>query len=326
VPRPNHVARGWRFVSRMLKTAAKPTACRLWVAVTLALMFGGADRLLQARAAAAGDARVSIYLSAWKVGGEHTICVGDKVQIRVSVMERVRPAEGYTQLVPVIGAQIGASVDGSGVGRISPEHAVSNLGSDAVGAALFTFSALRSGTATVTFQGTVAQRRFLGLELGGNTVTTSMTLQVEDCVYRVTAMSRFSAQDVDLLATMDGSMKREADGYLSGSAVVNWGRAVTIARDCSGEIEVAPSTAELFAKEFDNRMIVDVRYLPAALTHSFSCGGRGSTNRASVTPKPLAFDVSENGDVLRKPHDLDEPKTYSMHGSVVFIVTRSNRR
>lgn len=296
-----------------------------WIVVLLALATGSASQMQTPVAqAAASDASLNIYLSAERLGGEGIICVGDKVPIQVKVLKKVG-VEGDYSFGRLIGVQVSAFVDGSGIGRISPPKNTTRLSSDPVGATFFLFTAEKSGTVAVVFQGKVNTRVLLGLEFGGNTVTASQSLTVEECQYTVTTISRFSAAGVNIVATMDAKMKLEADGTLSGTGIVNWVGASVTAGDCSSVITIAPSQAELTGVLDDDYVIVDVTYLAAALTNVGGCPG-GVNDQAEVLPDPVTVSIPASGGGQKGiPQNLNEPNFYSMYGSLVIFVSPAKK-
>lgn len=178
----------------------------------------------------------------------------------------------------VIGVEVGAFVDGSGVGRISPAKNTTRMDSDPVGATFFIFSAEKPGTITVVFQGKVNTRVLLGLEFGGNTVTAAVSLTVEDCKYKVTTFSRWRVPgpaNLSILASIQNAGMTEVGGGLyKGTASVKWVFTNDRVGDCISTVTAPPSQAELTGQVYGpEKFVVTVLYDRAMVSNIVDCGG-----------------------------------------------------
>jgi len=332
--RHDHIAKGWHFVTRILMATARLTPRRLGVIATLALVLAigiaGQTQTPRVQAAPAGDASIGIWLYAEQVGGKRTLCVGDVVVIRVSVLKRIG-VEGEYMLGRLVGVEVGAFVDGSGVGTISPAKITTTMASDGIGAAYFTFSAKRPGTTTVVLQGKVNTRVLLGLEFGGNTVTAAVPLTVEDCKYKVTAISRWRVPgpaNLNMVALISSAgMTEVGGGRYEGIARVEWTITAGQVGDCIPQSVTTSSQAELNGQVFGpEEFIVDVAYLPAMISLPVYCVGSGGgvasgSTPVQMTPDPVTLSVPASGGGDRREQILKGPQPTS--GSVVIFVRRA---
>ena len=310
------------------------------MALVLALVVGSAGQPSPARAAPAGDATLWIGLFAEKIGGERTICTGDKVLIRVRVVQRIEiigSEENYS-LAPSIGVEVGASVDGNGVGRISPAKNTTRLDSEPMGATYFTFSAEKPGATTVVFQAKLNTRVVLGFVLSSITIPpTRVPLTVIDCSYKVTAISRWSGFGLNYVAMIDqAGLTADAPGHYTGTATVNW--VITQMDSTAGCISHATtftSQADLTGDtdEDGQQLVVDLAYqlaeVKATWYHYFSdCTATNSHELVSYTPDPLTLSVPASGGVSSQSQALVDmlPSAQNMAGSADVVVTPVTKR
>ena len=296
------------------------------LAVLLALSFGSAVQTPPLAQAAGAEKR--FFIEAKKDGGTATICVGDLVSIHVRVV-RAQVRSGVPFNVETIpGVRVLGSADFPNVGQVTPRESRTMWNSDVPGSANFVFHAENPGTTSISFQGRVNPswgasilERLINPPSGWTSVFDSVDVTVQDCSYKVSTISHFSAQGVPLVATMDGKMKSDGDGHYTGSATVNWVGAIAVAGDCSSVITVYSSKVELFGELDDDWLIVDVTYLPAVLTNIGGCPG-GVNDKALLNLDPVTVSVPASGGAKRPNQEIHEPTFYSMSGFVVITVTR----
>jgi hypothetical protein len=316
------IPQGSHFVTGMRIAAARLAPRRLWViaTLTLALAVGSAGQLPRTQAAPAGNTSIDIWLTAKQVGGKHTLCVGDEVSIRVTVWERtevVGEVGGGYGLGRLGGVEVVASVDGSGVGTISPAAAMTKMSMDS--RADFTFTAEKPGTTVVHFQAKVNTHWLLGLlELGGNNITADVPLMVEDCKYKVTAVSRWSIPGgihINYVATIDvAGMTEDSDrgGHYVGTASVTWQIANGTAGDCSSTQSAGPSEAWLEGQVHGDDLAVTVFYNRVVVSNHIVCrNSEGEINGDydySLYPDTFVFSVSASGGMDGHKHNLLEPE------------------
>jgi hypothetical protein len=238
---------------------------------------------------------------------------------------RLKVINGVSEAPDVVtGVRVNGVVSNPNIGKISPERNTTIWASTIYpGAADFVFTAENFGETTVVFEATVVTPGWFGTNWqgGSSAVSASVDVQVIPCRFKVNIVSTFAAQSVKLVATMDGVMKVVSAGQFTGSATVNWARAYTVGgRDCSGLIDIASSQANLTGKlDGNGRLAVEVTYLPAALTHSITCGG-SRTIQAVVIPDPLKLTVPATGELSTQSQGLSEPTYYAMRGSASIVV------
>ncbi len=318
----DQIAKGRHFVTGIRMATARPTPRRRWVvaALALALAVGSAGQLPRTQAAAAANTSIDFWLEAEQLGGKHTICVGDKVSIRVSLWRDIG-----VDLEPVsarwAGANVEASVDGSGVGTISPAKATTTLEGDVAGSTVFTFSAKAPGTTIVRFQAKVNQLWLLGLGLGGDTIRGSVPLTVEDCVYKVTTISRWVVPmapeigDLTYVALMtDAGMTAATDfpAHWTGAGSVTWtiSPATAPAGDCTGTFTPgSPTAAKLDALVAEKvKLDLDVSYDDMVVADFVDCIEASWTFHWKMSPEPGRFRPSiVGGAVTMHDHYLETP-------------------
>jgi hypothetical protein len=298
---------------------------QLWLAVLLlTLVLSGARHASTVQAAPPGGS-IGIWLLADPVGANRTLCVGDQVQIRLTALKRVG-TEGAFALRRLVGVNIAAAVVGSGgVGSISPASSATTLSSHLVGAAYFSFEAEKPGTVIVEFTARVNRVMLLGYEVTGSTVKTQVVMQVEDCKYRVSLISRWrvpgEAQLTLTARVMIAGMVEDGGGHYSGTARVQWIVYAGQVGDCQGTLP-PDSQARVVGQVYGpDEFILDVDYDTALVPLAVDCKGAGGNMEFPVTPAPLTFSVSAGGgqtslaQVLRGPGDTP--------GVVTVVVKRA---
>ncbi len=279
--------------------------------LTLLLAFGSGPAAL-AHAAPDGNARIATWLFAQQVGAQHTICVGDDVQLRVLVIKQVDvPGRG---LVPyrLAGQTITAHTIGD-AGTVSPGSARTVASANPPGAAYFSFHAERAGTASVIFNATVDPRVFLGLSIGGQALKTDLTLTVEDCKYRLTTLSTWRVPgeaNLTFVARISiAGMVEDGGGHYSGTARVQWTASAGVVGDCSGTVppdSQATATVQVVGR---NDLVLNLLYDTANVPLVVDCKETGGTRDVTVTPDevetnyPILGGRSTLGQILRGPED-----------------------
>lgn len=289
----------------------------------LALAMGGAGQTSLAQAA--GSSSIGIWLQATQVGARRTLCVGDTVQVRLTVLKRIG-VEGNFALRLLAGVNIAASVVGSGgVGTISPPSSYTALNGTPPGATYFAFKAEKPGTVIVAFRASVNPVTFLGFVVSSNTVRTQTLFQVEDCKYRVSATSRWTVPGearINLLARIQiAGMVEDGGGHYRGTARVQWFVSDSQVGDCQGTL-TPDSQAEVVGQVFGpDEFVVDISYDTATVKIVADCQGTGGTREVQVSPDQVTFTVPTTGgqqplsQMLRGPGDTP--------GSVTVIVKRA---
>ncbi len=182
-------------------------------------------------------------------------------------------------------------------------------------AAKFKFKANKPGKTTLHFDGFV----------GKQSVTTEVNVTVIPCSFKIKTLGDYNALDINLAAIMDGEMKSDEQGNITGSGTVNWVGDDVSSGDCSSVIDIASSKAELTGSlDESGQLIVNMTYLPAVLTNIGKCENAEASlalnDQALVTPDPVRISISSSGGVSTQSQDLYEPNYYAMHGSIDIIV------
>lgn len=303
----------------------------LLVATLLAPALGavGADPSEAASARGSSSTKYSMIATRTK-GNTSTVCVGDDVPIRVRVTRALFVGNQADQPEDIPGARVQAALSDPSVGKLNPVDVYTGWNPNDPGAILFNVRALKVGATTVSFKGTIKQLWWgakLGLRvvLRRDYVEATVDIRVDDCDYKVTAFSHFSAQGVVVVGSMEGGLKRGADGSLAGTATMTWSPAIAAAGNCSSTISIQPSEVDLTGDVTDEVLTVDLAYLPAVLTNVGGCPA-GVNAQAQVSPSAVAVSTSALGGGARQPQNLDEPTFYSMQGYAVVVVTRTAKQ
>jgi hypothetical protein len=203
------------------------------------------------------------------------------------------------------------------------------LASDPIGATTFLFTAQKPGTVDVQFQATLNTRVILGLALDSRTLTTKVTMAVEDCLYKVTAMSRWQVPgpaNINILAEItNAALTDDGQGGYTGTASVKWFIHAGRVGDCTSATSAQPSQATLTAVAALTNLVVDVDYESVSVSNVIDCGGVGGNAPWPQRPGPLTFNVPIGGGSDRIPHVLAAPDG-PQPGSAVVIVTRVSGR
>jgi len=297
------------------------------IALISALAMGSVGPISAAQAAPASADSVGIDFKL-TVDPEKLpkICLKGKLNLYAGMSKTVRKELGDTvwnlpRPMPAGPTRIDGSVI-SGTGTLKKQ--LQDIDGPPGTSVPFVFTADKPGKVTLRFTADIknswigANEQVIG---SGMRVQKEITFTVTPCKYKVKTITKFSAQGVIIVSTMDGEMKSDEQGNFTGSATVNWISGVTVGyKACSGVIDVASSQANLTGHQDDSdRLMAEVTYLPAVLTHTFDCGGN-ETKQAEVTPDPLALSVPSSGGVSTQSQDLYEPTYYAMHGSVDIVV------
>jgi hypothetical protein len=263
--------------------------------------------------AAPSATSLSVYLSVQVIGAQRTLCVGDEIQLRAQVFQRVGQ-EGDYALGKVVGIPItGAVVGSGGVGSLTPASSLTRLNTNPPGAAYFAFKAEKPGTVILTFQARVNRVAVLGLELRSDTLKTETLLQIEDCKYRVSLISRWQVPGEANLALRArvsfAGMVEDGGGHYAGTARVQWVVVAGQVGDCQGTLP-PDSTASLTGQVFGpDEFVIDVDFDPAQVPIQVDCRGTGGTRTVEITPAPVTFIVPTTGGNVTQSQELRGPPT-----------------
>lgn len=279
----------------------------LLIALVLVLAIGSAGQIPSAQAAPAGATNITIWMRALKVGGERTICIGDKVNIDVSVLRKVEPAWYGPSTTFLPGIEVQASVIDSSIGTISPAKGSTRLDRDTI----FTFSAQNPGTTKIQFTGKVNKRVFLGLVLSSVEVYTDIDVTVEDCKYKVNAVSVWVLDPgFTAVAEIDeAGMTVDAEGLYTGSASVHWDIIYIDVSPCTlshGSV-LPPTEAELHGELDGPDLLLDVVFQPVKFKTGLTCPDVGTPagfTPVLLPPDPLSIEVPSSGGRITQAHAL----------------------
>jgi len=311
-----------------------PRLSSLPLALVLVLSLGSAGQIPPAHAApAATELRYS--MSAKKLGGNATICIGDDVPIHVRVTRAEFVGNQGNNVQDIPGARIEASMSNSGIGRLNPISIYTGWDSNDPGGADYTFHAEKAGTTIIKFKGTISQIWWpakLGLPPLVNRrdfVNAQVDITVKKCDYKVTSISKWQVPGpVNLrieASISEAGLVDDGTGRFTGTASVQWHLTTSKLLDCEAQSVTTTSEAELTGVREDEELTLDLAFVTANITLPVFCvgsdGGIASGGTPTqMTPKPVTFTVPATGGGTRETHVLQGPETVS--GSVVVIVTR----
>jgi hypothetical protein len=310
----------------------------LFLALVLVLSMDGAGYTLPALAAPARATKFQFFMSARKDKGNATVCVGDIVPIHVKVMRAEvvgDPANlGYAQPMP--GVRIQALISNKSIGTLTWTTIDTGWNFNDPGGADFKFHADKAGSTMVEFNGTIRHVWWGSRYLPGlppltdrkDHVTSNVEIIVEECQYKVTAVSTFIAPGVKLVAEIsDAGLTLAADGRFTGTGSVTWVGGPVSLYGCSGTMEVDPSQAEIVAVKGPDQLVLQVTYRETTLSHIYDCKPGSVEIHPPVLPDPIILSVPvSGGSTLLDDQTLTATCTlceaYTFPGFVSVIVTR----
>lgn len=200
----------------------------VYIILIIALALIIASGPLSAQAAPAKDS-FRFHILAKKIKGNATICVGDNVPIYVRVMRSQMTGNQGDNVQNIPGVRVDASMSNAGIGSLTPKTSYTGWNLKDSGGANFNFRAEKAGTTTIHVKGTINHIWWLA-NLGlppvvdrRDFVNSEVEIKVEDCSYKVTTTSRWSADEVNWVAKIDqAGMTTDAPGHYTGTATVDW--------------------------------------------------------------------------------------------------------
>lgn len=207
----------------------------------------------------------------------------------------------------ISGAKVTGSVQDSSIGTLAPATNWTGWDHDNPGTAYFTFSAKKAGTTTISFEGRISYQksildRMLSWAQRNDLVSDMLDVTVQDCNYKVTAISRWSLFGIGYVAIIDqAEMTADAPGHYKGTATVSWVITEVHPRaGCRPHVVMSTSQADLTGDmdKDGQQLVVDLAYQLAEatwLTFLDDCTTESSTQSLPYTPAPLTFSVPASG-------------------------------
>lgn len=298
----------------------------VFIALVLTMLIGGAGQPALAQAAPAGDASIGVYMFARQLEPQ-TLCVGNNTPIVVIVFKKFEVVGEAPVLGGLIGVEVQALVTDSSIGSINPSSSLTSMNSE--GRAWFIFSAEKPGTTIIQFWGKVSSLVFLGLEISSDTVTTELSVTVEECQYKVTTLSKWQPGGIVNMRIVawihEAGLVDGGTGRYTGTGSVLWTLATDKLGDCNAQSVTTTSQAELTGVR-DDELTVDVAFDTGNISLPTFCVREGvaqGSTPVALTPDPVTFTVPASGGRNRYTHVLQGPEG-PISGSVVVIVTRVN--
>jgi hypothetical protein len=289
--------------------AGKPTPrwrpVSVALVLALAIVVGSAGQPWPAQAAPASTEYAYVVTAALDKPNA-TICVGDNVTISVDVVQaRLEGVELMEQLT-LTGLWVEGSVLSPSIGTFIMARMKIGWNSDRPKVAVLAFHADKPGKTTLTFKAEVHYyvTRLDKWLYGPAKIAESnpVDVTVEDCKYKVTAVSVWSGFGLTHVALIDqAEMTADAPGHYKGTATVNWVITEEHARaGCRPHVVTATSQADLIGDmdKDGQHLVVDLAYQLAEATWlNFldDCLTQSSSDLLQYTPAPLTFSVPASG-------------------------------
>jgi hypothetical protein len=272
--------------------------------LALAVVVGIAGQPSPARAAPARtEYAYDVYASP---DSNATICVGDNVTISVNAtqvrLEGVKVMEELT----LTGLWVEGSVLNPSIGYFIIARKKIGWNSDRPQFAVLAFHADKPGKTTLTFKAEVHyyETRLDKWLYGPAKIAESnpVDVTVEDCKYKVTALSEWIGFGLTHVALIDqAGMTADTPGHYKGTATVNWVITEVHPRaGCPPHEVMSTSQADLTGSmdKDGQHLVVDLAYqLADATWRTFleDCTTQSSSDRMPYTPAPLTFHVTASG-------------------------------
>ncbi|HEX7540992.1 MAG TPA: hypothetical protein VF352_02580 [Anaerolineales bacterium] len=286
------------------------------VFLALAITVASAGQTPPAQAAPAQET-AKVYMDI--VNPKTTVCVGKEVsyQARVYTAPTTIPAGINVDAYALPGIKVDAFSQDTSVGdfeRTTKGNRTVITGSSEEllddepmpHTAYFTFKAKKAGITTLYFEGLAH----------GEYVSFNVPVKVINCKYKVKIVSKWST-GMTIVATMNGELKSDEQGYFTGSATVNW----VTSKLCGIVSPIAPSTADLTGTiNASGQLVVKITFGPMSSSGGGNCGGAGVTTTNSGNLDPLTVTVAgSRGEVFNKVLSSNW-KNGSFPGSAVITV------
>lgn len=287
----------------------------LYAALISVLAVGSAGQISPAQAAPAG-VPVTVYMDI--ANPKYTVCAGKEVsyQARVFTPPRTLPIGIKVDAYALPGIKVEAFSQDKNVGdfvgtikgfktRVTGQSDELLDDEPTPHTAYFTFKAKKAGRTILYFEGMVH----------GEYVSFNVPVKVINCKYKVKLVSKWSAGMISV-ATMDGEIESDEQGYFTGSATVNW----VTSKICGIVSPIAPSKADLTGTtNASGQLVVQITFGPASSSGGGPCDGISVTTSNFLTPDPLTITVAASGGTFRKVQ-LVTAKNGSFPGSATITV------
>lgn len=299
-------------------------------AIFLAFATSGAGKTPQVQADQY-DVNISIWIEATQIGAQHTICVDDTVDFRVSVLRKVDVGNILSIVRPLPNIEVTATVNGAG--SITPSTTTISAISGLPGSETFTFTAKEVGPAAVVFSAQVDPSVALGVPLlgiGGDKVDVSVELMVEDCKYKLNLVTTWrvpgEAQMTFSATIAIAGLVEELPGYYKGTARVEWRAFVSGVLDCKGTLTPeSQATVTANANREHQTLTVRIEYSTAEVTLTVHCekGGEAIDGEQTfqITPATIEDKTDLDGGPIGDYQNLLVP-TGSIKGPASGRVRR----
>jgi hypothetical protein len=332
----DRLEKGSRLFGWIRMTTARVSSRRLWAISTLVLVFAiaissaGQPPLAQAASPSQGGyTKYVFYLTPFGADGLERVCVNDFVVFNVKAerflsnkVDYVGPdgAEYTNPPVQVGGVTVEGSVLNTSIGTLTPGSQKTSLRSNPPGSAVFTFLAKKPGLTELNFTGKIFDP--LSMLVGKpdrNYLPITLDARVVNCKFTVTTVSIWRVPGEAQLALValisEAKLEMDQQGRFSGQARVTWTGGASPVGDCSAQVAVGDSQANLVGvMDPFGWLNLDVTFQPASVSLSGNC----TNGTFRVTADPLHVSVPSTGgsDTLRQV--LQGPET--MHGGAHILV------
>jgi len=315
--------------------ARKPTSRWRAFCIALVLVLTAESMLQIAPAHAAPPADTIRYrLLARKLKGDATVCIDDDVPIKVRVVSAEQTGNQFDNVQTISGAVVDATMSPGGIGTLSPRLAYTGRGTLAPGEIDYNFHAVKEGSTTITFEGTVLYGAVknailrLGKALGiysqnffGPRVFNQIEIKVEKCNYKVTSISKWVSTGqvqvkIDATITNCGLIDDGSGKTFKGECSVDWSVSGSQMVDCNGPRSTTTSQATVSGERNEDDLKVKVEIQEANIEFKVHCEGDDGGVIDDGLPvqmkaAPVSFTVPVSGGAGREDQVLQAVETVS---------------
>jgi hypothetical protein len=286
--------------------------------LALALGLAGAAQPGPALAAPRRATELKYFMTATKLRGTALICVGDGVGIDIKVV-RAQVTNGVAVNAEAIsGAKVTGAVQDASIGTLAPATNWTGWHGEKPGETYFTFSAIKAGTTTISFEGKIHYQKGIlehfSMSQRNDLVSDTVDVTVQNCAYQVTVSTTWSEPSRKHTAMIEQvPMIADAPGHYKATAPVKWiVREVVAVNGCPLHAVIPTSQADLTAVlgKDGQQLVVDVTYQPLQLVwHTYRSDDctQGSEIDSTNTAARLTFSVGANGGSGKLPQTLTVP-------------------
>jgi hypothetical protein len=288
---------------------------RFYAALLLAFILGSTAHIPPAQAAQTADV-VRWYMDI--ANPKTKICVGDTVEYLTKVFFVFNPESRDEWPIP--GVKVEATSSDKSVGSFKRDSAIAGFGNDDLVTASFLFTAKKTGTSNLYFEGMVDKK------FRDTYVSFTVPVTVINCKYKVTSRSQWmqnTGNGTVFLNTylINVRLVGNEQGHftVSGSSNATWIMTTFIPGFRSSNT-IQSSEADLDGQLFENNQFSLNLSLNSTSGAETNCGEPGcGGGDVKLTADPIKLTFPAEGGTRRVPHGLNSPGGKLTGSSVVTL-------